>query len=146
MRRKPKALNEIHNEYIEENHSDVDKMYKVIRIRYDQLIKEEGFNITKERIRLYKKFNRCTGQSFKDTMSMFMIMLTSAVGISFQYEISKADNKALSIIGLFIAIVIMAFIIGFTNGKIFVKEKNEPIYYEICLKALEELEKENNKE
>lgn len=144
MRRKPKALMEIHEEYINQNNSDVDKMYKEIRTRYEEILKENDFNITKEKIRLYKKFNNINGESFKDTMSMFMIMMTSAIGIFFQYEVSKANDKEFSIIGLIISIPIVAFIFGFFNRKIFIKEKNEPIYYKICLEVLYELEKENN--
>ncbi|WP_297429963.1 hypothetical protein [Clostridium sp.] len=70
-------------------------------------------------------------------------MMTAAIGISFQYEFSQASNKELLLIGLYIAIVILAFIISWVNGKSVIKEKNEPVYYKICLEILDELENEN---
>ncbi|WP_297429965.1 hypothetical protein [Clostridium sp.] len=53
MRKKPKALIDIHNEYISQNNSGIDKMYKEIKFRYKNLIKEENFSIVKEKIYLY---------------------------------------------------------------------------------------------
>ncbi len=141
MRKVTKNLMEIHNLYRNENYESVDKMYEEVKDRYKRLKEDGNLNITKEKIRLYKKFNHFTGSNLKDTLSIIMIMMTSAIGITFQHEFSKANDKDISIIGLFIAIFIISIILIIPNRKIFIREKNEPIYYKICLEVLNEIEK-----
>jgi hypothetical protein len=134
----------IHNKYkkFKSENIEVEKIYEIIKNEYMQKIRNNEFNFILERIYLKIKIGWNLDEDIKAILNTFLGISTGVVGILFQQEMKTSQNMVFSIIGLFASLVVGVFIFMLINGKTFRREKNEKIYYRVCLEVLDEIEKE----
>lgn len=116
---------------------EIDKIYKTIKEEY---IKEKNLNITLERIYLEKKLENYTGETINMYITMFISIMTTVLTLTVERALSESGNILLSILGL-IVLFLAFFIFIVRKDKNIKKEINEHTYYKICLKVLDEIEK-----
>ncbi len=145
-RKQNKTISEVHSEYRKENFIDIDTMYSEVKREYLKLDENNELNIGKERVRLYKKFADTSGKTINLYIAFLIASLTSVITSYLQFLLKKSNLDEEVMFLLFIVTIVSFFVtVAKSDKKIIDKEKNEIIYYKICLEVLDQIEKKNIK-
>lgn len=134
---------EIHYNYktYKSKEVNIKALYKRIKEEY---IKDKNLNITLERIYLERKLENYMGETLSMYWQIFITVMTTLITVSLTLFLERTENTVLSTISLVIALPILIYVyISIFNKKHIKVERNQYLYYKICLEVLKEIE--NNK-
>lgn len=141
-----RKYDEIFKEHIgdRQNYTYYNKLYGEIRFEYKRLIKEGSMNINVERSRLESKIGKSSENSLSIS-SGFIIFAISifASGVIQAISLSNYENKATFILVITITFYISTLAFVTTN---FGKKNEKDFVFNICLRVLEDIEKQVEQE
>lgn len=132
----------VNSEDKKKDFSELCELYNKIKRYYLNEMQSNEFSILIEKIQLEKKLGRYTGMKTNYNMTFLIGLISAVLPINIQL-MGLTDEKGNLFLGLFsMAAFVISIVMVF--GKDITKDKTNDIMISLCLKVLEDIEKEIN--